>query len=183
MKESHFYEQEELYEEGEQEVLTIRKHWIVYVENFLLHVFGCAIFIASAMYLSSRGAWNGMLGSDASIGSMILVMFVLIFWASFFFFWTKDYFDVWHVTDRHIVAINQKEMFDREEMFLAIDKIQDIQFQKEGLLSMLFGYGTLQVQSAGAEQKFSIQTVSRVEDACRSLIEIRDGAKAVPAAH
>lgn len=174
MKEAHFYEQEELLEEGEQEVFAVRKHWIVYVENFFLHLFGCVAFLWLAFFLETRGTWNAMIGQESLYGAMILIMFVLIFWTSFFYAWTKDYFDVWHVTDRHIIAVNQKELFNRDEMFLELQKIQDVQFQKEGFLATFLGYGMLQIQSAGTEQEFVITNVRDVEDAAHSIMELRD---------
>lgn len=154
----------------------IRKHWIVYVSDFCLHLFGCIIFIIAASYLSSKGVLS--FNSDgAAYGSMILAMFVLVFWASFFFTWTKNYFDVWYVTDKHIIAVNQKDMFEREEAFMELTRIQDVFFEKNGILATFLGYGKLKVQSAGTEPEFIIEDVRDVETVAHKIMELRDTAQ------
>jgi uncharacterized membrane protein YdbT with pleckstrin-like domain len=165
--------QEELLEEGEMISWKIRKHWIVYVEDFFLHAAGCLIFIICAYYLATRGSF-GWIETGSAYGAMILIMFVLIFWASFFFAWTKEYFDVWYLTNKHIIAINQKEMFTRDEAFMELTRIQDVFFEKNGFLSDILGYGQLRVQSAGTEQEFIIEYVRDVEATAHRIMDIRD---------
>jgi uncharacterized membrane protein YdbT with pleckstrin-like domain len=171
------FEKENLLEDGETMVGTIRKHWIVYLHDFFLHAFGCLIFLISAYYLASRGSFGGIYATETSYGAMILTMFVLIFWTSFFYAWTKDYFDVWYVTNEHIIAINQKEIFARDEAFMELERIQDVLFEKDGLLSTIFGYGRLKVQSAGTDQQFIMEYVDDVEAAAHRIMELRDEAQ------
>jgi hypothetical protein len=108
---------------------------------------------------------------------MILVFFIILFWISFFFFWTKSYFDVWYITNQHIIAINQKELFERDEAFMELTRIQDVFFEKSGFLGTFLGYGTLKVQSAGTVQEFVIEDVHDVEQVAHRLMELRDTAK------
>jgi len=170
-------EQEHLLEEGEEMIEKVRKHWIVYVNDFLLHAFGCFFFITIASFLASRGnsAVNGLFYGD--YGAMILVSFVLLFWTSFFYAWTKNYFDVWYVTNEHIIAINQKDIFERDEAFMELVRIQDVFFEHNGFLATLLGYGQLKVQSAGTEQEFTIENVRDVEGCAHRIMELRDKAQ------
>lgn len=170
---------EELLKEGEVISEKVRKHWIVYVADFFLHSFGCLLFVFAAYFLDTRGSFGGTYSLGASYGAMILIMFVLIFWTSFFFAWTKDYFDVWYVTNQHIIAINQKTLLAREEAFMELIKIQDVSFEKEGILPTVLGYGKLKVQSAGIEQEFIMENVHDVEQVAHRIMELRDAAQAV----
>ena len=170
--------QEEILEDGEEMILKVRKHWIVYVEDLLLHLFGCIVFILAASYLSSNGRmFSSISESFGAYSAMTLTAFVLLFWTSFFYTWTKNYFDVWYVTDEHIIAVNQRDMFDREEAFMELTRIQDVFFEREGLLSTLLNYGRLKVQSAGTEQEFIIEDVRNVEEVAHRIMELRDEAK------
>ncbi len=171
------FEREELLEEGEYMVEKIRKHWIVYLQDFFLHALGCIIFIISAYYLASKGSFGGVLQVETNYGAMILVMFVLIFWTSFFYAWTKEYFDVWYITNEHIIAINQKQLFAREEAFMELVRIQDVSFEREGVLGTLLDFGRLKVQSAGMEQEFIIENVAHVEDKAHKIMDLRDAAQ------
>lgn len=167
-------QQDDLLEDGEIILEKVRKHWIVYVEDFFYHIFGCLFFMILASYLINHNVFS-FIDTDANAyAGMILIMFVIIFWTSFFYAWTKNYFDVWYVTDRHIIAVNQKQMFEREEAFMELTRIQDVLFDKNGFLSTFFGYGKLRVQTAGVEQEFIIDDVSDVEAVAHRIMELRD---------
>ena len=170
-------EQDTLLEEGELMIEKVRKHWIVYVEDLFLHAFGCMMFIGVTLYLDYKGSIPYITADDKAYVSMILVAFVLLFWVSFFYFWTKNYFDTWYVTDRHIIAVDQKDMFERAEAFMELTKIQDVSFEKKGFISTFLGYGRLKVQTAGSDQEFVIEDVCDVEAVTHRIMELRDKKK------
>jgi hypothetical protein len=167
-------EQDQLLEEGEVMIEDVRKHWIVYLEDILLHTFGCIVFIGVAIFLSLKGVFPFLGADDKAYIAMILVFFVIVFWNSFFYFWTKNYFDVWYVTDRHIIAVNQKDMFEREQAFMELVKLQDVLFEKNGFLATFLGYGKLKVQTAGSDQEFVIEDVKDVEAVAHRIMGLRD---------
>ncbi|MDB5260051.1 MAG: hypothetical protein JWN37_282 [Candidatus Nomurabacteria bacterium] len=169
------FEKEHILEEGEEIISTIRKHWIVYVHDFFLHAFGCLLLIVAVYYFSSGDLFKNY-SNETAYGTMVLILFVLIFWTSFFYSWTKDYFDVWYVTNKHIVAVNQKEILSRDEAFMELLRIQDVFFEKNGFLSNIFDYGQLKVQSAGTEQQFVMEYVKEVETVAHKIMLLRDEA-------
>jgi uncharacterized membrane protein YdbT with pleckstrin-like domain len=170
-------EQDQLLENGEVMLEKVRKHWIVYAEDAFYHTFGCLLFMVAASYLTSKGVLSFIDADSSAYLGMVLVMFVIIFWCSFFYAWTKNYFDVWYVTDRHIIAVNQKEMFEREEAFMELTRIQDVVFDKNGILATWLGYGKLRVQTAGEDQEFIIENVHNVEAVAHRVMELRDEAQ------
>ncbi len=167
-------EQDQLLEEGEIILGDVRKHWIVYLEDIILHAFGCLVFTGVAIFLSFQGILPYFDSNNKAYIAMILVFFVIIFWNSFFYFWTKNYFDVWYITDRHIIAVNQKDMFEREQTFMELTKLQDVLFEKNGFISTFLGYGKLKVQTAGSDQQFVIEDVKDVEAVAHRIIGLRD---------
>ncbi len=166
-------EVETLFKEGEEVLIKARKHVLVYVEDFLLHGFGCLVFSTGVYFLSDRG------GVVEGALSLLLSMFVLIFFTSFFYAWTKEYFDVWYVTDVHIVAVNQRSILDREVSFMEYNRIQDVFFEKEGFLQTFFGYGRLKVQTAGSDTLFMIENVRDVENVAEKILSLRSGKQSV----
>ncbi len=163
--------------DGEEIVAVARKHWIVYVKQALLHLYGCAVCIALAVFLISRKGSTVTPVEGITPVALILIAFVILFWSSFFYFWTKNYFDVWYITTSHIVAVNQKNIFEREESFMELTKIQDVSFEKEGIIATYFGYGKLQVQTAGSIQEFAIDYISNVETVAHRIMDLRDNAQ------
>lgn len=170
-------QQDELLEEGEVIIEKVRKHWYVYIEDVFIHLFGCFIFMVLASYIANKGLLSFIDQDTSAYTGMLLMMFVIIFWISFFYAWTKEYFDVWYITDRHIIAVNQKQMFEREEAFMELSRIQDVFFDKNGFLSTWFGFGKLRVQSAGTDQEFEINYIADVENVAHRIMEMRDKAQ------
>lgn len=161
-------ETETLITDGEEMLYTARKHFLVYIEDVVIHGFGCLLLVTGVYFLHDRG------GLVEGYVSLLLCMFMLIFFTSFFYAWTKDYFDVWYITNTHIVAINQKSILDREISYMEYSRIQDVFFEKEGLLQTFFGYGRIKIQTAGSDQPFVIDAVRDVENLTRAIIELRD---------
>jgi hypothetical protein len=113
-------------EEGEYMIEKVRKHWLVYVFDCILHAAGCIVFISAAFYLAVNNKLWFKEAFYGEYGAMILIAFVILFWTSFFFAWTKTYFDVWYITNQHIITVDQQDIFDRDEAFMELTRIQDV---------------------------------------------------------
>ncbi len=170
-------QQDNILEEGEIILEKVRKHWMVYAEDFIFHTFGCFVFMFAASYLTRNGVLSFINKDSDAFAGILLMMFVILFWISFFYAWTKEYLDVWYITDRHIIAIDQKQIFEREQAFMELARIQDVSFEKNGIFATFFGYGKLKVQSAGIEQEFIIDNVRDVEAVSHMIMELRDKKK------
>lgn len=173
-------EQEDILENGETILLEVRKHWVIYAYDFLVHLIGGAFFLFLARVLEKKEILGGIFDVEAKLGAAVLAGFALIVWTSFFYVWTKNYFDVWYITDRHLIAVNQKQLFDREEAFAPFSRIQDISFEKRGIIGTFFGYGNIKVQTAGTENEFSMERAASVDAIARKIIELRDDARNEP---
>lgn len=152
----------------EEIVLTVRKHFITYLYNIITHLLGILIF--SATYLGAH-YFNGALVIAVEYFS-VFILFVI--WTSLFYFLTLQYFDVWIVARDHLIAVDQKEVFNREVAILRLDKIQDISYKKQGILASILNYGDITVQTAGIEQVFTIKCVGKVEEIAQELTRLRD---------
>ena len=60
---------------------------------------------------------------------------------------------------------------------MELNRIQDVFFEKNGLLQTWLGYGELKVQSAGTEQEFVLNDVRNVEALAHKIMALRDKAK------
>ncbi len=166
-----FMEQESLFDAGEQVSMKVRKHWMVYVGDVVAHGVGLVLFT----FLS--GLLSFVIEGFASYVGMMFGVLMLFTWCSFFYVWTRHYCDVWYITDRHIIAVDQREILTRDVTFMEFGRIQDVFFEKDGLLQSFFGYGKLRVQSAGSEQELVISSVAHVEDVARTITELRTKAR------
>ncbi|MCI0597611.1 PH domain-containing protein, partial [Candidatus Parcubacteria bacterium] len=83
--------------------------------------------------------------------AFIVGMYWLFVWMGAFGTFTNHFLDQWIVTNERVIAINQKSFWDREVSSLFLHRIQNVETDVEGFFHTLFHFGTLSVESAGAE--------------------------------
>lgn len=154
-------------EPGEEIVLVLRKHWFI----FLAHTLAvCIAFFLGALALAFLLAFDNIV--DASIWEPILYflfsLFSLFLVESFFISWVHLYYDIWIVTNRRIIDIEQKSLFNREISEFMIGRVQDVTTDVPSLFATLLGYGNITIQTAG-EMNFTVHSIPRLE-AAKELI-------------
>lgn len=149
--------------EPEEDVLTVvRKHWFILATQLV----GVGIVAVLPMVLLTivlqvpRAAGIGTLSIE---GYTPLVTFALAAWLLFstfsaFVIWTHYYLDLWVITDRRIIAVEQIHFFNRTVAIFRLERLQDIEFSIKGLLQTFFNFGTISAQTAGhMEANFTSQ--------------------------
>jgi len=89
-----------------------------------------------------------------SLAALFFSIWMLAIWMMLFTVWTNYYLDIWIVTDKRIINIDQIHLFKREVSTLRIERVQDIKIETDGFFATMFGFGNLQVQTAGPEASF-----------------------------
>jgi uncharacterized membrane protein YdbT with pleckstrin-like domain len=69
--------------------------------------------------------------------------------------------NVFLVTDQRVIDIDQKGFFHRVVSETTHRKIQDISYSVRGLWATLLGFGTVSIQTAGAQMKIEIDMIRR----------------------
>jgi hypothetical protein len=151
----------------EKIILEVRKHWIVFFGHgmFLLFIAILPLVVFAVVKGFFPSFFNIDFGGNTSaLFLFIYTLWVLFLWILFFLDWTKYYLDVWYVTEKRIIAVDQKKIFDREVSNLRFDKIQDITIDVHGFVSTMLNFGNIRVQTASENsQEFRINTVRNPE--------------------
>ncbi|TSC85530.1 MAG: multi-sensor signal transduction histidine kinase [Parcubacteria group bacterium Gr01-1014_8] len=143
-------------EPGENIVIKLRKHWMILLRDTagtlvlgLLPVIVVPLILATipSMYLDTIGY-----GSIASFGS---ALWFLIVWMALFVLWTDYYLDLWIVTNKRIVNIDQVGLFNRQIATWGLDKVQEITVKTENIVQHFFGYGSIEIQTAGPTDEYA----------------------------
>jgi hypothetical protein len=66
--------------------------------------------------------------------------------------WTHYYLDLWIITDRRIIVVDQIHFFNRNVSMFRLERLQDIEFKINGVIPTLLNFGTVQAQTAGAHE-------------------------------
>ena len=111
--------------EGEQIILVVRRHWFNIFENMFTIFVMIFLLVGSYLFLPllfpafTETPFNGLF-------LFLENLFALITWIFFFLLWIDYYFDVWIITNKRVVNVEQKGLFNREVSELELERIQDI---------------------------------------------------------
>ena len=149
-------------DEGEEIVLEVRKHWLVMVLT-AMSLFGFFVAGFLIVYLMSVDFIRDYLELSVNINQLqilLLSSLSLLAFVIFFVAWTDFYLDVWLITNRRLIDIEQKGLFYRDIAVLKLDQVQDVTVVLEGFIPTLFGFGEIRVQTAGTATEFKMTHVA-----------------------
>lgn len=143
-------------EPGESVTRTVRKHWLVFLGMLLPFVFLAVIpfFLpgiftwATRMYPAYANVFTG-LTLDNALVRIGLGVWWFVLWIGAFNAFTNYFLNVWVITTHRIVEIRQFGFFDRKVSSFLLGRVQDVTTTVDGILADLFGFGTVQVETAG----------------------------------
>ena len=173
-------------EPGEQITRSVRLHWIVLVGSLapfvLLAILPIFIPVVVTFLKISNPTGAYVLSQSLSHNVpwiIVLVAFWWLFlWLSAFSIFTQYYLTLWIITTTRIVYIHQWGFFSRQVSSFLLNRVQDVTTDIEGFLPTMFGFGTLDVETAGRDEKFKMRGIKNPTE-LRDLImrEIADLSK------
>ena len=160
-------------EAGESVIYQVRKHWIIFLG------YGAGLILISILPIMVMSMIQAYFPSilTVSISGNIYALFLFFYslwlltlWVSFFVDWTKYYLDVWYVTQKRIIIIDQKQLFDRQISNIRFDRIQDVSVNIDGFIPTLLDFGNIRVQTASEDNSEFSMTVVRHPKEVRQII-------------
>ncbi len=153
-------------DKDEHIIYEIRKHWLVFVSEILLLVIAALLPLFLYAFIPQINEFILFKSTHNNFANFMFLtifysFFLFILWNIAFIMWTDYYLDVWIVTNKRIVDVEQKGLFVRELASLYLDRVQDVTFNINGLIATYFDIGTIQVQTAGEEKLFIISGVGK----------------------
>lgn len=140
-------------EEDEKVLKIVRRHWFIIVSELAgvvatafapLVVIGIALSVADITTLLPYHPDHLISGTSFFIGVWLLLSVL-----TGFMIWTHYHLDLWIITDRRIISIEQVHFFNRNVAIFRLERLQDIEFVIKGILPTFLNFGTLSAQTAG----------------------------------
>lgn len=144
--------------DDESIIMVVRRHWFDILKQMLLVFFMIAALFSSLVYLPLLFP----IFTETAMRSLFIFLensFAMFIWIVLFLIWIDYYFDVWIITTKRIVNINQKGLFVRTVSELEFDKIQDVTTEVKGVISTFLNFGNVFIQTAGEKERFVFQQV------------------------
>lgn len=148
--------------EPNEAVLTVaRKHWFIIVSE-LLSVFLLAItplFIAIILAFVPESIPEQLhLETYLPLFAYGLLVWLIFSSITGFMIWTHYYLDLWIITDRRIIAIDQIHFFNRKVSSFRLERLQDIKVSINGIIPTFLNFGTIHAHTAGNGEENFIST-------------------------
>lgn len=142
-------------EPNEKVLTTVRKHWfIITIEMLGILLFAIVpllIFIAIAVLPLPIDISNPFLIYSSEI-IFVMAGWLLLSTMAGAALWTHYFLDLWVITDRRIIVIDQVHFFNRKVSNFRLERLQDIKVTVKGIIPTLLNYGTIRAQTASAAE-------------------------------
>ncbi|MBU6323154.1 MAG: PH domain-containing protein [Patescibacteria group bacterium] len=160
-------------EPGEKILRLVRKHWFVFVLQFIPFLILAALpflLVPLAKFLMANTPAGAPLYAPlvdfaraGLFGSPLMRLMVgtwwLFVWLAAFNLFTNYFLKAWLITNERIVDIDQHGFFRREVSSLLLDRVQDVTTDVNGVLATLIDFGNIHVQTAGTIERFHMRGV------------------------
>ncbi len=143
-------------EPGEHIMKEVRKHWLVFLGMLFPYLFLALLpllfpFVlawGTSLYPALSGTMAGLTIATPWV-RIALGLWWLMLWVGAFNAFTNYFLNVWVITNHRIVKIRQYQFFNRKVSSFLLMRVQDVTTETYGILSDIFGYGCVQVETAG----------------------------------
>jgi len=159
-------------EPNEEVIRETRKHWFLFATGLIPFVVLAflPLIIPNLLSLSPQMApYGARINFGESLMRAVFGIWLLFVWTAAWSAFTRYYLNAWILTNQRIVAIKQRRYFNREVSSILLNRVQDVTTNVRGVIPSLLGFGTINVQSAGAENEFCMRGIPDAEE-MRDLI-------------
>lgn len=154
-------------DDKEHIVLMVRKHPAVFIPQMLLVIFLLitpSIFSNILDEIAGKGNFALMLG--ITVFCLLLAVTVLV---DTYFKW---FYTVNIITDERIVDVDFINILYHKYSEAQLERIEDVTHRPVGILSSIFDYGNVYVQTAGSKPEFLFDSVPRARDVQDTLLDL-----------
>lgn len=144
---------QDMLEQGEKVLLVIRRSIVgllgIYTASFVAvgALVTLVIVLSPDTFNTSSSKISGALSAVIVLAAVLLTL--ILFTATYVYRQSRLL-----ITDRSLVQITQKTLFNRKVSRLSMSNVEDVNEEQRGILGSLFNYGTLNIQTAGAKDNF-----------------------------
>ncbi len=155
----------------EKIIYALRAHGIT-VTNLLL----CMLLLLGspfAIYAYLTRYQPDVLNNSSTVTILVMAGSIFFLYAWLFLFQNYiDYdLDMWIVTTKRILNIEQNGLFSRTVSELRLYRIQDVTSSVNGFIHMMFDYGNVEIQTAGEHEHFLFEDVGHPNAITKAILE------------
>lgn len=148
---------------------VIRRHWMAFVDVALYFIAAVATIISLYAFFWFT-AWI----------NLIVIVFTMVSLLVLFIFWLNNELDMYVVTNKRIIWIDQISFLDRQVSECSLKDVQEVNSKTKGFFANILNYGSLTIQTAWNASTFHMHIVPDPLQAARQVLNIVDRRKKKP---
>ena len=155
---------------GEELLLVLRRHWIVYTHVIVLAAMLLTGTVVAIVLHSLFRDWLMPGGYQA-----LAIIVGWMFWLQVLYVhWTNNQLDVTIITNKRILDLEQTGFLSRAISETALSRVQEVNAQKGGLLGNLLHFGDISIHTGADKSEFNIKWVHHPLTSARRIHSIVD---------
>lgn len=162
---------------NEKIVFLLRRNWFTFFKVIAFHVL--LALIPLVLYFIFKEDFTKLL-KGALLGPVLKLgvsVYYLSIWLFFFANFVDYYLDVWIVTTKRIINIEQKGLFARTVSELKLYSIQDVTSEIQGIIPTLLHFGNIYVQTAAETERFVFKNIDNPPIIAKRIIDLSEKAR------
>ena len=158
---------------GEHVIFQTRKHFFGLAIMYLQAIVAFLVVAGLLLFLTPSVADAGNEGTIRSAVLIILVVFggllaLIMLLVTYIYRQNKLI-----LTNRNVTQIIQKSLFSRQVSELALNNVEDVTADKQGIWSMIFNFGEVRVETAGEQNNFHFKYCPNPNYYGQQLLDMR----------
>ncbi|MEW6610488.1 MAG: PH domain-containing protein [Patescibacteria group bacterium] len=156
----------------EEVVLLLRRHIFIILREVALFMIFAGLPLL-AWYLLQRNLPT-FFDDDIRVSLAILLVYAyeLYVWLFFYRAFIDYYLDVWIVTNKRIINIEQMGLFNRRISEQKLFRVQDVSSSQQGFFGTFLDYGDVSIQTAAEVGRFTFEQVPHPTQVALRITEL-----------
>ncbi len=145
-------------EENEEIILFLRQHWFTNVGWVITTIF--LIFVPTlAVIVAPSIPWQGLKLLPINVLQAMLVLWYMLVVAYVLEKFLHWYFNIYIVTNLHLVDINFNSLLSRTMTQVQIEDVEGVTSKVAGIFGSVFNYGNVDIETAAENQRLNFAKV------------------------
>lgn len=152
-------------EADERILIQVRKHWfIIGVQVAGIALMAILPIVGLSTLLQLPGFTKLVVSLNVPLVSALTIGWLILSWMALGSVWTNYYLDVWTITNKRLIAVDQRGLFNRNTGSFRLERLQDINVTIRGIIPTFLDYGDLEAETASDDREFVARGIPKPQE-------------------
>jgi len=153
-------------------IYFLRHHWITFVGSILLNLVLAGVPLFGWLFISSIAPNFFDQPLAQALTLLGLSAYYLTLWLFSFNHFLSYFLDIWVVTNKRIIDVQQHGLWKRTVAEQPLSRVQDVTSEVSGIFATMFGYGNITVQTASENEKFIFKNIPHPNQISQEIMAV-----------